>query len=100
MPPVEHRWRKGGPSPNPGGRPKNLPITEALRKALTPRACELLVKRIIRQAQKSGKAKEWEPIADRIEGKPIQRVAHGGDGEAGAIQIILTNAKLPRYDEE
>ena len=28
------RWRKGGPSPNPGGRPKSRLLSEALREQL------------------------------------------------------------------
>jgi hypothetical protein len=29
-----YRWRKGCPSPNPGGRPKTAHISQALRAAL------------------------------------------------------------------
>jgi hypothetical protein len=82
-----HRWKKGGPSPNPGGRPKKAPVTaaytELIREPLPddiraklklPRGAtwaHALALGQLRSAVK-GNTPAAKEIADRIEGRTPQ----------------------------
>jgi hypothetical protein len=77
-----YRWKKGGPSPNPGGRPKTAYISEALRAALESGEAQRLAATLLALAagRKKGNAVQiaaLREIADRTEGKPIQSMAVG-----------------------
>ena len=79
------RWKKGQPSPNPGGRPKTRLLSEALRlklgevKADDPQGrtfAEVLAENLIRLACSEGRnavAAAGE-ILNRVEGKVHERV--------------------------
>ena len=72
-----YRWKKGGPSPNPGGRPKTAHISQALRAALGCGEAEKLADVLVAPAtgQKKGTAVQiaaLREIADRTEGKAHQ----------------------------
>jgi len=74
-----YRWKKGGPSPNPGGRPKTAHISQALRAALRCGEAEKLADVLVAPAtgQKKGTAVQiaaLREIADRTEGKAHQTV--------------------------
>ena len=74
-----YRWKKGGPSPNPGGRPKTAHISEALRVALARGEAEQLASILLAVAsgRKRGSSLQiaaLREIADRTEGKPHQSV--------------------------
>lgn len=74
-----YRWKKGGPSPNPGGRPKTAHISQALRAALeSGRADELAaVLLALATGRKRGTGVQiaaLREIADRTEGKAHQSV--------------------------
>ena len=74
-----YRWKKGGPSPNPGGRPKTAHISEALRAALERGEAEQLASMLIALAtgRKRGSAVQiaaLREIADRTEGRPHQAI--------------------------
>ena len=74
-----YRWKKGGPSPNPGGRPKTAHISQALRAALECGEAEKLADVLVAPAtgQKKGTAVQiaaLREIADRTEGKAHQTV--------------------------
>ncbi len=79
-----YRWRKGQPSPNPGGRPKAQPLTEALRQLLEivdPRdgltvAQKLAEAQVVRAL--GGSLQHFHEIANRVEGQAtqIQRIQH------------------------
>jgi len=74
-----YRWKKGGPSPNPGGRPRTAQISQALRAALEGgKADELaLVLLELAAGRKKGSTVQvaaLREIADRTEGKPHQSV--------------------------
>jgi len=74
-----YRWKKGGPSPNPGGRPKTAHISQALRAALGCGEAEKLADVLVAPAtgQKKGTAVQiaaLREIADRTEGKAHQTV--------------------------
>jgi hypothetical protein len=98
-------WRKGEPgnpdtvwkpgvSPNPGGRPKKTPITDALRALLAELHPDqkkypgktwvrVLAERMIEKAE-AGDLSAMREITDRVEGKPGQAVILGGE-DGGAI---------------
>jgi hypothetical protein len=96
----EHTW-KPGQSGNPNGRPKAMPITDAYRKwgskpalEVNPRMVEALrskgfevdddatfadVAALAQWVEASkGKTPAISEIADRMEGKAIQRIEHTG----------------------
>lgn len=68
-------WPKGI-SGNPSGRPKDKPITEALRRKLLEndaKALNTLINVWVAKAQ-SGDIQAIKEITDRIEGKPLQQI--------------------------
>jgi hypothetical protein len=74
-----YRWKKGDPSPNPGGRPKTAHISQALRAALQSGEAEHLATVLVELAagRKKGTAVQiaaLREIADRTEGKAHQTV--------------------------
>jgi uncharacterized protein DUF5681 len=72
-------WRKGQ-SGNPGGRPRKLPITEALASVIDQEKAEQLANVVWQRADK-GESWAIQFIADRLEGKAIAREEHGQPGE-------------------
>ena len=89
-------WQKGQ-SGNPGGRPKTLPVTTALRlmleeKQLPKRAhpdmtvAERIALRLARKAIKEDKAAV--EVMDRVEGKARQRTELSGPN-GGAMQFDI-----------
>ena len=98
---VSTRWRKGGPSPNPGGRPKSRLLTDALRIRLgdikpdDPEQrtwAEVMASNLIEIAcsKSPGAVAAANEICDRLEGRSPQ-----------SIQISDLDADLrSRSDEE
>lgn len=83
---VATRWRKGQPSPNPGGRPKSRLLSEALRTRLAevklgdPQQrtyAELIAESLIDVACSGGPGSvaAANEIADRLEGRSPQHIA-------------------------
>jgi len=79
------RWRKGQPSPNPGGRPKSRLLSEALRtrlaevKADDPAGrtyAEAIAENLVRIACSGGPSAVHaaNEIADRLEGRSRQSI--------------------------
>jgi hypothetical protein len=75
------RWRKGQPSPNPAGRPKEKLLTDALREILAepfPRDrkgrcyAEVIAWRLATEAAK-GNLRAASEIADRTEGRAMKQ---------------------------
>ena len=82
---VATRWKKGQPSPNPGGRPKSRLLSEALRNRLaevkpddpTGRTfAEAIAENLVRIACSEGPSAVHaaNEIADRIEGRSRQAI--------------------------
>jgi len=74
-------WKRGDPSPNPKGRPKLSPLTDASRAWLAeidPRTgktnAELCAAAVGKRARR-GSVEAFRTLADRVEGKPKQSVA-------------------------
>jgi Family of unknown function (DUF5681) len=74
------RWRKGQPSPNPGGRPRNTLLTDAYRAILARRVpgdkrrrtfAELIAAQVVAEAM-DGSVRAAIELADRSEGKARQ----------------------------
>jgi hypothetical protein len=82
---VSTRWKKGQPSPNPGGRPKSRLLSEALRIRLAEHKpddpdgrtfAEVVAANLIEIACAQGRSAVTAAaeIADRLEGRPMQRL--------------------------
>ncbi len=76
-------FKRGQPSPNPGGRPKDV-LTPALRRMLTVEDAEKLAMSLIARA-KAGDVKAATLIWDRLEGKAVAR---SESGEPGAFEDV------------
>jgi hypothetical protein len=79
------RFKKGGPSPNPGGRPKTRLLSEALRVRLAEPVpadgegrtyAEVVAHNLVELActKGAGAVAAANEIFDRAEGKPTQRL--------------------------
>lgn len=79
-------WPKGI-SPNPGGRPKRKPITEAYEELLTPVEARKVAKAMLSQA-KRGNVKAAVEVTDRVEGKLSYDEP---DRTPGGIQVLVIN---------
>jgi Family of unknown function (DUF5681) len=110
------RWRRGMPSPNPGGRPKSRLLSEALRAKLgeidhdDPDArthAEVLAANLIALACSQGRSAvaAASEIADRVEGRAHQSFDFAdvtsdlrarSDAE---LQFFLSNGRWPEDGE-
>jgi len=105
----QYRWKKGDPSPNPGGRPKKTPLTDALRRLVetkeslkiklsddnAPKAAKHLLRLIA-----SGKVSAFKEAADRIEGTVKQKVVYlGGEQEEGDRPVVVRVKYAPETPE-
>ena len=86
-PPVEHQFKPG----NPGGpgRPKEKPLTDALRKALAAddgKAIEALIKKGLAKAR-AGDFRFWKEIVERIDGKVLEQMDVTSAGEPLGVQL-------------
>jgi hypothetical protein len=96
---------KPGTSPNPGGRPKKTPYTDACRQVAEMCVKDLKVnardpvplaiaKMVAREALK-GKVAAAAELANRVEGTPTQRHELGGpDGMAVKVEAKLSIGDL------
>ena len=87
-------WRKGQPSPNPGGRPHKTALTDAIRDQLAQVAekdragrtnAEVIAAVLIAKA-KRGNVKAAREIADRAEGRPSQSLNLQGRMEVSTLE--------------
>jgi hypothetical protein len=106
-------WQKGGPSPNPSGRPKRLPISdtyalfalepipESIRQAMKRRGipiepgatfADALVLQMWVKAM-AGDPKAAKEIRESIEGKAAQRPADPGDNGPVTIHVVYDDEK-------
>jgi hypothetical protein len=78
-----HKWPKGF-CPNPGGRPKKKPVTEALERLLdSTENAEEVAKALLDmvKARGAGTVQAAKEITDRVEGKVAERSEiTGADG--------------------
>jgi len=91
---------KPGQSGNPGGRPKKLPITDAIREALARdmgdgRTMADVVVDVLIEAAKKGDMAAIRELADRAEGKPVQ-VNHISGPGGGPMEIDNLTAEHKR----
>jgi hypothetical protein len=89
-----YQWKKGCPSPNPGGRPKTAHISEALRAALAKGEAEQLAAILLALArgQKRGTTVQiaaLREIADRTEGKARQTIEVDADFRSNLAERIM-----------
>lgn len=110
------RWRKGQPSPNPGGRPKSRLLSEALRTLLAEvkpgdsagrTYAEVIAANLIEIAsgEGPGAVHAANEIADRIEGRAPQSIqisdmtADLQSRSDEELEFHLSNNRWPTADE-
>lgn len=101
-PPNLKPWKKGDPSPNPGGRPKFAAISAAMRHILTlteqerrdfvpdTLAEKIAMTRVMQSALKGGLF-EAQFVADRTEGKALSTVRSEVDLKGSQVVIDILN---------
>lgn len=83
------KFVKGGPSPNPKGRPKDALKLKNLCQELGQEAINVLKKAMKEAPEWSDRIKAAKEILDRGYGKPAQAVELSGpDGEPFTVNII------------
>lgn len=110
------RWRKGQPSPNPGGRPRTRLLSEALRSMLgkvnpdDPKGrtnAEIIAATLIKIASSENRSTvaAGAEICDRLEGRARQRLevadvtAELRAKSTEELQFYLANKRWPSEDE-
>jgi hypothetical protein len=83
-----------GESGNPGGRPRKRPITEIYERMVaehkTEKEIEAAMRRAIRSKAGNQSVAALKEIADRIEGRPTERIEHSGpDGEPLTVKVEI-----------
>jgi Family of unknown function (DUF5681) len=113
---VATRWKKGHPSPNPGGRPKSRLLSEALRTRLAEvkpgdpvgrTYAEVVAENLIEIAcsEGPGAVHAASEIADRIEGRSRQSIevaditADLRSRSDDELQFHLQNDRWPTTEE-
>ena len=79
---IPHQWRKGCPSPNPSGRPKTAPLSQACREVLGQlvpddpdgRTYAEVIAAMLAEKALEGDIRAAQEIADRAEGRSRQSV--------------------------
>lgn len=93
-------WPKGV-SGNPGGRPKTLPVADAIKAELAKKKgkvenAQLIAKKLVELAI-AGDLEAIKILADRAEGKPMQRGEFSGpEGGPIPLEIPQTREELER----
>ena len=84
---------KPGQSGNPGGRPKKLPITEIYNELLEEGVTKSDIKKAMRaliKGKSQASVQALKEMADRVEGKPTERLElTGADGEPLQLTIKM-----------
>ena len=110
------QWKKGQPSPNPGGRTKSRILSEALRTRLAETKpgdpagrtyAEVMASNLIEIAcgEGPGAVHAANEIADRIEGRPRQSIevadisAEIRNKSDEELQFFLDNSRWPTDEE-
>ena len=110
------RWRKGQPSPNPGGRPKSRLLSDAIRVRLGEvkpddpehrTYAEVVAANLIELAcsRGAGAVTAANEISDRAEGKAHQRIEVNDITEmlraksSDELKFYLANGRWPEDDE-
>jgi len=83
---------KKGQSGNPGGRPKTKEFVEAIRTKIKEAdgdrtKLETIAAKLVEKAVEGDLAAIKE-VADRLDGKPVQALQHGAEGEGGGEIVI------------
>ncbi|HEY3616730.1 MAG TPA: DUF5681 domain-containing protein [Candidatus Sulfotelmatobacter sp.] len=111
------RWKKGQPSPNPGGRPKSRLLSEALRIRLAEvkpgdpagrTYAEVVAENLIEIAcsEAPGAVHAASEIADRLEGRSRQQIevadftADLRSRSDAELQFYLDNGRWPSDEEK
>jgi hypothetical protein len=101
------KWEKGGPSPNPGGRPKKVGDVRELAKKYTEEAVQTLAT-IMRseEAPPAARTAAAAALLDRGYGRPAQAVdamvtvQHSISDQAAMVLMELSARAKARKEEE
>jgi len=77
-------WKKGDPSPNPSGRPKRRPITEALEAFVASPEGRKAIQRAVRSQMRVSGKHPGMAVRETLEGKLAERVEVSGGLELAA----------------
>jgi hypothetical protein len=101
------KWEKGGPSPNPGGRPKEVGDVRELAKKYTAEAVETLAKIMgSEDAPPAARTAAAVALLDRGYGRPAQAVdamltvQHTVSEQAAQVLMALAERAKARKAEE
>lgn len=90
VPRGEHgKWVRGGPSPNPGGRPKSLKDMQELARKYTKRSIKRLAEIVSSKVDDRASTMAAKELLDRGWGKPAQPLT-GEDGGPIQVQTLAT----------
>jgi hypothetical protein len=98
---VGRRFKKGDPSPNPGGRPKSAKLSEAYRALLAlpvdapveiRTKAESLAYKIFRMGAKGNLGAAIE-VGDRSEGRPPVSITTDGSGDNLRIIVAMMDGR-------
>jgi hypothetical protein len=84
------RWRPGGRSPNPGGRPRRLPHIDACRDEHGPEVLAELVRLALHAKREAVRRAACSDLADRFYGKPAMAIL------AAAAEVAPVDAEQLR----
>lgn len=90
---IAKKWQKGGPSPNPGGRPREVREVAELARQCTTAAIVTLMEIMRKGVNEGARIRAAEVLLDRAWGKPAQSVEVTGK-EGGPIEYQQAREEL------
>ena len=98
---IGRRFKKGDPSPNPGGRPKSAKLSEAYRALLALPAgapveirtnAEAMAYKVFKMGKK-GNLGACVEVGDRSEGRPSVSVSVDGSGDNLSLILAMMDGR-------
>jgi hypothetical protein len=99
---MQYRWKKGCPSPNPAGRPRQTPIKEAIKAACSPERIKKIVDKVVQMAEE-GDLRAVEFVRVHLDGPlPLPLKEADGETETGPVVFVsgLPFKRLPDAEAE
>ena len=95
------KWKKGQPSPNPGGRPKKKPITDIYEELLAdPQYRQQLMASVRQNSLSKNAAIFLKEMADRVEGKVTEKIEHSGLIETRELDDAELSERITQLERE
>ncbi len=88
-------WEKGGPSPNPKGRPRADKEFEKLCQAMSAKALQRISEMLENpDIDSPNLMKAIQFLADRGYGKPKQKIEHSGSADIANAAMAVETAQI------